>query len=267
MENSQRYQRDNINYWSNRAPGYSEVNQSELGSSQRQVWGATLAERIRAHCPDRRPEEISVLDIGTGPGFFAIILAEMGYQVTAVDYTGSMLEKARSNAGQWNRRIRFMEMNAEQLEFGENTFDVIVSRNLTWNLYHPDQAYREWERVLKPGGLLLNFDANWYRYLYDEEAMEGYRRDRENIKTSGVANETDGTDIPAMEAIACQAPLSAVRRPGWDMNFLGSLGMGVQADPEIWRKVWTREERINNASTPMFLVQAVKEAGRYPEVL
>ena len=260
MGNYQGYEKENINYWSNRAPGYSEVNRSELRSGQHRVWGSTLAKRISRHYPGRQPEEISVLDIGTGPGFFAIILAEMGYQVTAVDYTGSMLEKARINAGDWNRKIRFMEMNAEQLAFQENTFDVIVSRNLTWNLYHPDQAYREWKRVLKPGGLLMNFDANWYRYLYDEEAREGYRQDRENIKAAGVANETDGTDIPAMEAIACQAPLSAVSRPGWDMDFLGSLGMKAKADPEIWRTVWTREERINNASTPMFLVQAVKGA-------
>ena len=111
---------------------------------------------------------------------------------------------------------------------------------------------------MKSGGLLLNFDANWYRYLYDEKAMEGYCRDRENIKAAGVANETDGTDIPAMEAIAGKAPLSAVCRPGWDIDVLEGLGMSVKADPAIWKRVWTREERINNASTPMFMIRAVK---------
>ena len=39
---------------------------------------------------------------------------------------------------------------------------------------------------------------------------------------------------------------------------LRQLGMDVRADEEIWRRVWTREERVNNASTPMFLVRAVK---------
>ena len=61
-------------------------------------------------------------------------------------------------------------------------------------------------------------------------------------------------DIPAMEAIAFQAPLSALRRPEWDRKVLERLGMAVETDPEIWRTVWTREERINNSSTPMFLV-------------
>ena len=47
----------------------------------------------------------------------------------------------------------------------DNTFDMIVSRNVTWNLEHPDRAYYEWMRVLKPGGVLLNFDANWYHHF------------------------------------------------------------------------------------------------------
>lgn len=58
-------------------------------------------------------------------------------------------------------------MDAQNLTFHDNMFDVIVSRNLTWNLDSPAKAYREWYRVLKPGSILLNFDANWYAYLYD----------------------------------------------------------------------------------------------------
>jgi ubiquinone/menaquinone biosynthesis C-methylase UbiE len=265
MQADRDYRTENIAYWTGRAPGYSEVNKSELSSGQRQVWSGVLAEKIREHFPGKRPEELSVLDVGTGPGFFAVILAEMGYRVTAVDYTESMLEEARINAGTECPRIRFLRMNAEELEFGDSSFDVIVSRNLTWNLPHPGEAYQEWERVLKPGGLLLNFDANWYRYLYSEEAREGYLKDRENIKRSGVADETDGTDIPAMEAIACQAPLSAVLRPAWDRTVLEELEMEVQEDPEIWKRVWTREERINNSSTPMFLVHAVKKCAQAGE--
>ena len=34
----------------------------------------------------------------------------------------------------------------------------------------------------------------------------------------------------------------------------------VTSNEDIWKEVWTEDERINNASTPMFLVQAVKTA-------
>lgn len=73
-----------------------------------------ISGRIAARFPDRCPEEIRVLDVGTGPGFFAIILAELGYQVTAVDYTASMLEEARHNAGALAKHIHFQQMNAEK---------------------------------------------------------------------------------------------------------------------------------------------------------
>lgn len=258
IQTKQKYENDNINYWTERSGGYSEVNKSELRTEQRRVWSNMLQERISERFPNKHNREIRVLDIGTGPGFFAIILAEAGYMVTAVDYTESMLEKARYNAGSLLDKINFMRMNAEELEFEDDSFDVIVSRNLTWNLLNPEKAYRQWKRVLKPGGLMLVFDANWYRYLYDDKAREGYLRDRENIKRYNVANETDGTDIPAMEAIAYQAPLSMKKRPEWDRVELSKLGMSVRTDEAIWNRVWTKEECINNSSTPMFMVEAVK---------
>lgn len=252
------YEKENIHYWTNRSSGYSAVNQEELGSGQREVWRRVITRRIAARFPGRAPAQLRVLDVGTGPGFFAIILAELGYQVTAVDYTASMLAEARRNAGHLAGSIDFRQMNAEELTFPAGSFDVLVTRNVTWNLHNPDKAYSQWSRVLAPGGLLLNFDANWYRYLWDEGALLGHVRDRENLLTADVRDETAGTDVDAMEAIARQTPLSRQHRPAWDLRVLQKLGLQAQADPEIWRQVWTKEERINNASTPMFLVEGLK---------
>ena len=69
------YEEENIHYWTHRAPGYSGVNQEELATDQKRVWGRAIGERIAARFPGRAPESIRVLDVGTGPGFFAIILA------------------------------------------------------------------------------------------------------------------------------------------------------------------------------------------------
>lgn len=82
------------------------------------------------------------------------------------------------------------------------SFDVVVSRNLTWNLQEPAVAYKEWCRVLKKGGLLLNFDANWYGYLFDEKKRQAYEEDRKNTQELGVEDHYVGTDIDAMERIA-----------------------------------------------------------------
>lgn len=253
----QNYTQANIHYWSNRASGYSAVNQEELQTDQHRVWQETLQSAIRSHF-GKDARELRILDIGTGPGFFAIVLTELGHRVTAVDCTAAMLEQARGNAGALAEKIDFRLMNAEELSFPEGSFDVIVSRNLTWNLHHPEKAYGSWNRVLKPGGLLLNFDANWYRYLHDDKAMDGHKADRNNVALTQVADDTAGTDVEAMESIAYLAPLSAQNRPEWDIRLLKGLGMSARADREVWRRVWTEAERINNASTPMFLIQAVK---------
>ena len=248
-------------YWGTRAEGYSEVNEKELAGSQREAWLHVLEEQF----PEKKKEEMKILDIGTGPGFFPMILSEAGYTVTAVDYTEEMLEKAKENLGKYTKygleRVTLQRMDAQNLEFADETFDVVISRNLTWNLEKPEQAYQEWMRVLKPGGVLLNFDANWYGYLYDEEKKEAYEADRKKVEEQQLDDHYLCTDIDRMENIARQVPLSAMERPAWDTKVLASLGVcSIQTDSEIWKRVWSEEERLNYASTPMFLVRAEKSA-------
>lgn len=248
-------------YWGTRAEGYSEVNEKELAGSQREAWLHVLEEQF----PEKKKEEMKILDIGTGPGFFPMILSEAGYTVTAVDYTEEMLEKAKENLGKYTKygleRVTLQRMDAQNLEFADETFDVVISRNLTWNLEKPEQAYQEWMRVLKPGGVLLNFDANWYGYLYDEEKKEAYEADRKKVEEQQLDDHYLCTDIDRMENIARQVPLSAMERPTWDTKVLESLGVcSIQTDSEIWKRVWSEEERLNYASTPMFLVRAEKSA-------
>ena len=50
-----------------------------------------------------------ILDVGTGPGFFAILLAKEGYQVTAVDQNAEMLRCAQENARQAGVDICFLQ--------------------------------------------------------------------------------------------------------------------------------------------------------------
>lgn len=242
-------------YWSTRTEGYSEVNQKELLGIQKNAWFTVLEQEF----PDKKKEELRILDIGTGPGFFPVILAEAGYYVDAVDYTKDMLEKAKENAGALCSNITFWRMDAQNLEFEDNSFDIIISRNLTWNLKNPEEAYREWFRVLKPGGKLLNFDANWYNYLYDDEKRRAYENDRKNVEKEALDDHYLCTDIDRMEKIALQVPLSARKRPEWDKKTLKNTGFSnITTNEEIWKTVWSEEEKLNYQSTPMFMIEAVK---------
>ena len=90
-------------YWTRRAPSYTDVIKKNLADGWDQVW----ADELISHFPDGGDRPLRVLDIGTGPGFYAIILARRGYDVTAVDYSEGMLREAKRNAGDLADSIRF----------------------------------------------------------------------------------------------------------------------------------------------------------------
>ena len=115
-------------YWGTRAEGYSEVNEKELAGSQREAWLHVLEEQF----PEKKKEEMKILDIGTGPGFFPMILSEAGYTVAAVDYTEEMLEKAKENLGKYTKygleRVTLQRMDAQNLElYKENKMRAVIT--------------------------------------------------------------------------------------------------------------------------------------------
>ena len=67
------------------------------------------------------------------------------------------------------------------------------------------------------------------------------------------------TDIDAMEEIARQIPMSRTMRPAWDLEVLKNVNDGqAYADERVWERVWDQTEKVNYASTPMFLIHAEK---------
>lgn len=242
-------------YWTRRASSYTEVVRKNLADG----WDGKWADELIRNFPKAEDRTLRVLDIGTGPGFYAIILAARGYDVTAVDVSDGMLEQARRNAGELAERIRFFKMDAQELDFSDNEFDVIVTRNLTWNLPDPVKAYGEWRRVLRDGGVMLNIDSNWYAYLFDEEEKFKRQADRENTVQAGFEDYESYDESWLMESISLTLPMGKLARPHWDTVTLLDLGFkNVSADTSVSRRLWSREEMLNYASAPCFLIRAVK---------
>ena len=242
-------------YWDKRSDGYCQTNLEELDSFKREAW----IDLINEYAPKVLGRKLRVLDIGTGPGFFAILMASCGYEVSAVDYTEAMLDKARNNASHYSNSIIFRRMDAHKLDFEDSSFDLIVTRNLTWNLEKPGEAYREWHRVLSRGGRLLNFDANWYLHLHDAQKRTEYEQDRLNSKTRGMNDHYTGTNTKLMEGIARNLPLSKEHRPEWDTKEMLAIGFRkIMVELGIGKRVWNEEEKVNYGSTPMFMIGVEK---------
>jgi SAM-dependent methyltransferase len=93
---------------------------------------------------------MAVLDVATGPGYLAAAAASRGAIVTAVDFSSSMVELARSRHPQ----VRFQEANAESLPFPDAIFDAVTIGFGLLHFPNPDKALAEACRVLREGGRL-----------------------------------------------------------------------------------------------------------------
>jgi ubiquinone/menaquinone biosynthesis C-methylase UbiE len=243
-------------YWQGRATDYSENILREMSNFKKDAWTAL----IDGHRPAGRP--LKALDIGTGPGFFAMLLSGMGHSVTAIDCTENMLAEARRNTQAAGFQVAFYKMDSHQLDFPGETFDLIISRNLTWTLRDPNRAYREWHRVLKPGGRLMTFDANWHLRLFDEEMDRLHLEDLERARQRGIPDPHAGANKEESDNIARQLYLSSRPRPQWDAGALIEAGFGrLIVDTDISGKVWDDQDSVLYRSTPMFMVVAEKKAG------
>jgi ubiquinone/menaquinone biosynthesis C-methylase UbiE len=243
------------NYWDGRSDGYCRDTLAELDSPRGRAWKALLLE----YAPTALGTRLKVLDAGTGPGFLALIMAGCGHTVTAVDYTAAMLEKARINAAKRHQLIEFKQMDVQGLDFDDNGFDLIITRNLTWNLEQPEKAYGEFHRVLRPGGRLLNFDANWYLYLFDSQLRRAFTMDRQNARQYQYPDHCAPATARIMEAIAEKLPLSRVHRPQWDATALKDTGFKkLIIEFDVGHRVWDEIQKVNHASTPLFMIAAEK---------
>ena len=246
-------------YWNNRYSGYSKVNQKELEGIQRERWKKQFERLLPAN------KNLKVLDIGTGPGFFTIILEELGYtNIIGIDISEKMLEVAKENIQKYGKKdssIQLIQMDAQKLEFKSETFDIIVSRNLTWNLEKPQQAYSEWLRVLKPNGALFIFDANWYSFLQNESLAKEFEEKRKRAIEEKLEDywQGEGVDEEKMNWIVQQLPLTYQQRPQWDMEYFSTQdGISVEMEEKFGDLVWDYEEQLNYGATPMFCIKVVK---------
>ena len=245
-------------YWTDRAHSYSAQNVAEMNDWRCGAW----RELILSHAPGK--DRLRVLDVGTGPGFFAINLALAGHEVTAVDVTDHMLWHAADNARAYGAEVCFLLHRGEFLPFEDGCFDLVVSRNVLWNLEYPESALSEWARVLAPGGRMVYFDANWYLYLYDGEL----RKKRDAVHKAFREKHPDFTGggdlsperVRDLERIALSLPLSRERRPEWDRDKLTGLGMRiVRVNENIGMNVTDPSMWEHDDATPMFMICADKE--------
>ncbi|MFA5940464.1 MAG: class I SAM-dependent methyltransferase [Sinimarinibacterium sp.] len=93
-----------------------------------------------------------LLDVACGTGVVAITAARRGATVSGLDLSPVLLDEARRNAAVIGAPIEFREGDAENLPYGDASFDVVLSQFGHMFAPRPAVAIGEMLRVLKPGG-------------------------------------------------------------------------------------------------------------------
>lgn len=148
---------DSINaYWTERAPSYDAYQQRpERRDLDVEVWGRIWSQVLP-------PAPSDVLDVGTGSGHVARLLAGLGHRVTGIDLSDGMLEIARQHAAHDAHPPRFLTGDAVAPDFPERSFDAVVGRYVMWTLRDPEAAVARWLRLLRPGGVVAMADSTWF---------------------------------------------------------------------------------------------------------
>ena len=139
------------NYWKKRSSGFKEQRKAELNDPIAERW----QEEIEKYLPQGT---LRILDVGCGTGLFTILLSKMGHEVTGTDLTPDMIRYARELAEEENAGCQFLIMDGESLAFEDESFDVVISRNLPWTLPDMARAYKDLRRVRNKCGFLRTID-------------------------------------------------------------------------------------------------------------
>ena len=191
------------NHWSNGSP----KNQIQLAFSQHYDLFNTLI---------NKSGKLKVLEVGCGRGSLSSHFAENGHECHLLDISETVINTAKQIFKLNNHEAQFYVGDANSLEFKSDTFDVIVSIGLLEHFEHLDEIINEQYRVLKQGGILINYivpenlenvqkDFNWINDILkiqaekkEEKQIEKedlFRSDADSTKYVKIYNEAGFKEI------------------------------------------------------------------------
>jgi 2-polyprenyl-3-methyl-5-hydroxy-6-metoxy-1,4-benzoquinol methylase len=135
-------------FWDSHASGWDAMRSKPDALSQ--------IDAVIASLGDRLPPGGAVLDVGCGSGQHAVALAVAGFEVTAVDYSSAMLDRAKAHANKSGVEVDFRSLDLnEPVGFQPNAFDCVLCVSVLQVLDEPSRFVDFVSSLLRPRGLFL----------------------------------------------------------------------------------------------------------------
>jgi ubiquinone/menaquinone biosynthesis C-methylase UbiE len=134
-------------------------------------------ERTKELLRERLPQPpATILDVGGGPGVYALWLSELGYEVHLIDLADNLVTGARRRSAMAAHPIKSCSVgDARALDWRDNSVDAVLELGPLYHLVERQdrqQALREALRVLAPGARVFVAGISWFA-----SALDGLSRD------------------------------------------------------------------------------------------
>jgi SAM-dependent methyltransferase len=157
------------------------------------------------------PED-TVLDVACGPGLVACVFAGVVREVTGIDMTPAMLERARSLAAEKQlANVGFRLGDVLPLPFADESFSIVISRFAFHHFQNPAAVLSEMRRVCRPGGRVAIADL---MASPDPNKADAFHR-MEMLRDPSHARALTLDEMRALLAAAGLAPPTEIY---WDMD-------------------------------------------------
>ena len=152
MESAQTIRDANVRYHDLAAGRYD----SKWGISYGDVGQAQVTGKLRKALGHEPRRYARALEIGAGTGYFSLNLLRAGVvgEAVATDISPGMLRKLSESAAELELDVETKACEAAELPFDDDSFDLVFGHAVLHHLPDLDAAFREFGRVLRPGGVV-----------------------------------------------------------------------------------------------------------------
>lgn len=237
-----------------------EIKDERIDAGKAFDWGKTSKEyaKYRDIYPDIFYKKVAdrglcinnqrVLDLGTGTGVLPRNMYGYGATWTGTDISPEQIEQAKLLAKEQNMKIDFMAVPTEQVDFPDESFDVITACQCFWYFDH-EKVMPKLAKLLKPKGKLLILYMAWLPF---EDKIAGASEElvlKYSPNWSGAGEKRHPIWIPDVaydyfeleehEEYDIKVPFT---RESWHGRMRACRGVGASLSEDMLAK-WDKEHR------------------------